>query len=115
MDPAEHDEPHLPAPTIGPVGFAVGVVVVLVGLIVNPLWISTIGAAIAVIFAFVWAREATAELRGRHVAAEPELREGRRRRCAGGGRRAGDCRRPSRASASRAASSSRARRSASAP
>jgi len=27
-----------------------------------------------VIFAFVWAREATAELRGRHVAAEPELR-----------------------------------------
>jgi Rieske Fe-S protein len=74
VDPAKHERPHLPPPTIGPVGFAVGVVVVLVGLIVNPLWISTIGAAIAVIFAFVWAREATAELRGRHVAAEPELR-----------------------------------------
>ena len=75
MDPAEHEKPHLPAPTVGPVGFAIGVVVILVGLIVNPLWISTIGAVLAVIFAFVWAREATAELRGSHVAAEPELRE----------------------------------------
>lgn len=72
MDPAEHERPHLPAPTIGPVGFALGVVVALVGLIVNPLWISTIGAALAVIFGFVWAREATAELRGRHVPAGPE-------------------------------------------
>jgi len=75
VDPAEHEKPHLPAPTVGPVGFAIGVVVILVGLIVNPLWISTIGAVLAVIFAFVWAREATAELRGSHVAAEPELRE----------------------------------------
>jgi menaquinol-cytochrome c reductase iron-sulfur subunit len=75
VDPAEYDEPHQPAPTVGPVGFAVGVVVILVGLIVNPLWISTIGAAIAVIFAFVWARESTAALRGRHVAVEPEMRE----------------------------------------
>jgi Rieske Fe-S protein len=75
VDPVEQEEPHLPAPTIGPVGFALGVVVVLVGLIVNPLWISSIGGAITVIFAFVWAREATAELRGRHVAAEPEQRE----------------------------------------
>ncbi len=75
MDPAEHDQPHLPAPTVGPVGFAVGVVVVLVGLIVDPLWISTIGAAIAVIFGVVWAREATAGMRGRHIPVGPELRE----------------------------------------
>jgi Rieske Fe-S protein len=75
VDPSEHgDAEHLPSPTIGPVGFAVGVVVILVGLIVDPLWISTIGAAIAVIFAFVWAREATAALRGRQVAVEPEAR-----------------------------------------
>ena len=74
MDPAEHDEPHLPAPTIGPVGFALGIVVVLVGLIVDPLWISTTGAVIAVIFAFVWARESTAELRSGHVPVEPETR-----------------------------------------
>jgi Rieske Fe-S protein len=74
-DPAEREEAHLPAPSIGPVGFAVGVVVVLVGLIVNPLWISTIGAAIAVISGILWAREASAELRRSHVAPEPELRE----------------------------------------
>jgi Rieske Fe-S protein len=74
-DPAEREEAHLPAPSVGPVGFAVGVVVVLVGLIVNPLWISTIGAAIAVIFGILWAREASAELRRSHVAPEPELRE----------------------------------------
>ena len=73
--PGENDETHLPAPTLGPVGFALGIVVVLVGLIVNPLWISTIGAAIAVIFGFLWAREASAELRRGHVAPEPELRE----------------------------------------
>jgi Rieske Fe-S protein len=74
-DPAEREEAHLPAPSVGPVGFAVGVVVVLVGLIVNPLWISTIGAAIAVISGILWAREASAELRRSHVAPEPELRE----------------------------------------
>jgi menaquinol-cytochrome c reductase iron-sulfur subunit len=72
VDPAEHDESHQPSPTIGPVGFAIGVVVILVGLIVNPLWISTIGLGITIVFGFVWAREATRELRGRHVPVEPE-------------------------------------------
>ena len=76
MDPAEHDEPHLPSPTIGPVGFAVGVVVILVGLIVNPVWISTIGVVLAIVFGVVWARASTAELRRGHVDAEPETREG---------------------------------------
>ena len=75
MDPVERDEAHLPAPSIGPVGFALGIVVVLVGLIVNPLWISTIGAAITVIFGVLWAREASAEMRRGHVAPEPEVRE----------------------------------------
>lgn len=74
MDPAEQDKPHLPAPTIGPVGFALGIVVILVGLIIDPLWISTIGAGITVIFGVVWARESTAELRRGHVAVEAETR-----------------------------------------
>src|SRR2546423_1430341 len=30
-DPADHDAAHLPGPSVGPVGFAVGVVLVLVG------------------------------------------------------------------------------------
>ena len=69
-----HDEPHLPPPTLWPIGFAIGVAVALVGLIVNPLWISTIGGGIAVVFGALWAREATAELRGRPLAIEPERR-----------------------------------------
>jgi Rieske Fe-S protein len=73
-DLPEHDEPHLPPPSLWPIGFAVGVAVVLVGLIVNPLWIATIGGAIVLVFGFLWARDATAELRGRPVAVEPERR-----------------------------------------
>jgi Rieske Fe-S protein len=75
VDRAEDDQQDLPSPTIGPVGFALGVVVILVGLIVNPLWISTIGLVITVVFGFIWARAATRELRGSHVAVEPEVRK----------------------------------------
>src|SRR5438034_10392568 len=75
MEPARHDEPHLPTPTLWPLGFAAGIAVVLVGLIVNPLLISSIGGAIAVVFGFLWARAATAELRRQAVPVEPEQRE----------------------------------------
>ena len=51
-----HDEPHLPAPTLWPIGFAIGIVVALVGLIVNPKLISPIGAVIAIVFGVLWAR-----------------------------------------------------------
>ena len=77
MDPPRQDEPHQPSPTLWPVGFAVGIAVVLVGLIVNPVWISSIGGLIVVVFGVLWARAATAELRGHAVPVEPE--EGERR------------------------------------
>jgi Rieske Fe-S protein len=70
-----HAEPHLPLPTIWPLGFAVGVVVVLVGLVIDPELVSSIGGAIAIVCGFFWAREATAELRGHAVVVEPERRE----------------------------------------
>ena len=71
-----HDEEiHLPPPTLWPLGFAIGIAVVLVGLIVNPLLISTIGAVIAIVFAILWARDATSELRGRPIVVEPERRD----------------------------------------
>ena len=70
-----HDEPHLPAPTLWPIGFAIGVVVALVGLIISPTLVSPIGAAIAIVFGVLWAREATAELRGEPTHVEPERRE----------------------------------------
>lgn len=68
------DEPHIPLPTLWPLGFAVGIAVVLVGLIIDPMVVSSIGAGVAVIFGFLWARDATAEMRGHTVIVEPETR-----------------------------------------
>jgi Rieske Fe-S protein len=70
-----HEEAHLPSPSLWPIGFAIGIVVALVGLIIDPLLITTIGAAIAIVFGFLWARDATRELRGQPVDVEPERRE----------------------------------------
>jgi Rieske Fe-S protein len=70
-EPSEHG----PAPTVWPVGFAVGVAVILVGLIVNPLWISTAGAVIAIVFGFLWARDATVEFRRSAPPVQAEVRE----------------------------------------
>ena len=76
MNPDEMpDEKHLPSPSLWPIGFAIGIAVVLVGLIIDPLWISTIGGAIALVFGIFWARDATSELRGRPLAIPPEHRE----------------------------------------
>ena len=76
MNPDEMpDEPHLPSPSIWPIGFAIGIAVLLVGLIIDPLWISTIGGLIVVVFGVLWARDATSELRGKPVAIEPERRQ----------------------------------------
>src|SRR5437763_11702356 len=74
MAEREH-EPHLPPPTLWPIGFAIGIAVVLVGLIVDPVLISSIGGAIAIVFGFLWARAATAELRGTPVVVEAETHE----------------------------------------
>jgi Rieske Fe-S protein len=68
-------EPHLPAPSLWPVGFAVGIAVVLIGLIVNPTIVSSIGGALVIVFGFLWIRDATAEYRGRPIHVEPETRE----------------------------------------
>ena len=58
MEP-DTDQPHLPGPSLWPVGFAVGIATLLVGLIVS--WtIAAIGAAITVIFAYLWIRDLAA-------------------------------------------------------
>src|SRR3954470_17680674 len=69
------DEPHLPAPTLWPLGFALGIAVGLVGLIVDPVVIGSIGGAIAIVFGFLWVREATSDLRGHVPEVEPERRQ----------------------------------------
>jgi Rieske Fe-S protein len=72
---SRHEEVHLPPPSLWPIGFAIGIVVLLVGLIIDPLLISSIGAVIAVVFGILWARDATAELRAEPAEVEPERRE----------------------------------------
>jgi hypothetical protein len=69
------DEPHLPSPSLWPIGFAIGIAVILVGLIIDPLLISSIGGVIALLFGVLWARDATSELRGRPVVVTPEHRQ----------------------------------------
>jgi hypothetical protein len=58
-------------PTIYQLGFAIGVAVVLVGRVVNPLLISSI-SVIATFFGVLWPRDATTELRDRAEWVEPE-------------------------------------------
>jgi Rieske Fe-S protein len=68
------EQPHLPGPTLWPVGFAIGVVVLLIGLVVSPIVIAPIGAALMIVFGFLWIREATTGVRGVPERIEPERR-----------------------------------------
>ena len=60
---------HLPAPSIWPFAFALGVALVLVALIIDSWLIVAIGAAIALVFGFLWVRDAT---RGVRAAPPPD-------------------------------------------
>jgi Rieske Fe-S protein len=72
-EPQHGDRPHSPGPSLLPIGFAVGIACILVGLIINPKVIVPIGAVIAVVCGFLWARDSTKEFRGAPVAPiEPE-------------------------------------------
>jgi menaquinol-cytochrome c reductase iron-sulfur subunit len=63
-------KPHLPPPSLWPVGFAIGVVCILVGLIVS--WAAVaVGAALTVVFGFLWVRDVTGDYRRRELPAPP--------------------------------------------
>jgi Rieske Fe-S protein len=64
---------HEPSPTIWPVGFAVGIVCIFVGLILSPIVVA-VGAVLAAIFGFLWIREVTKGVRTvpEHPVEEPE-------------------------------------------
>jgi menaquinol-cytochrome c reductase iron-sulfur subunit len=49
-------QPHAPPPSLWPVGFAVGIAILLTGVVVG-WFVAAIGAAIALIFGFLWARD----------------------------------------------------------
>src|ERR1051325_7648441 len=74
MEPEHGNRPHTPGPSLYPIGFAAGVVCILVGLIVSPTVIAPIGGAIAVVFAFLWVRDATTQYRGVPESIERERR-----------------------------------------
>jgi Rieske Fe-S protein len=68
------DKPHLPPPSLWPVGFAVGIACILVGLIVS--WTAVaVGAFLAAAFGFLWVRDATAEYRRAARAPEPQVEQ----------------------------------------
>ena len=60
MEPRSGDDrPHTPPPSLWPVGFAIGIACLLVGLVVS--WPAVaVGAAIAALFGFLWARDVMA-------------------------------------------------------
>lgn len=67
--PHGDDKPHLPSPSIWPVGFAVGIACTLAGLVVSrPAAIA--GAVIAIVFGALWARDAMRASRAPAVDAE---------------------------------------------
>ena len=65
---------HAPSPSLWPVGFAVGIAILLAGLIVN-WFVVVLGAVIALVFGFLWVRDASSEMREHDVEVEPEQRE----------------------------------------
>jgi quinol---cytochrome c reductase iron-sulfur subunit, bacillus type len=62
-----HGTPHEPTPTIWPVGFAIGIVCIFIGLILQPIVVA-VGAVLAAIFGFLWIRDVT---RGMRVPEQP--------------------------------------------
>jgi len=67
------DTPHLPGPSLWPIGFAIGVACLLLGLVIS--WIvAAIGAVLAVGFGLLWARDVTRDVRDEVPAIEPEMR-----------------------------------------
>ena len=67
MDPEQgQHKPEVPGPSVWPIGVAVGVACVLVGLVIS-WWIVAIGGAITIVFGFLW----LSDLAGHRVARRP--------------------------------------------
>ena len=73
MEPQQgQGKPHLPPPSLWPVGFAIGVVCILVGLVVS--WpAAAVGVALTVVFGFFWVRDVTGGYRRTDVGTEPAV------------------------------------------
>ena len=71
MEPQQgQGKPHLPPPSLWPIGFAIGIVCILVGLVVS--WAAAaVGVVITVVFGFLWVRDVTGDYRRRDVVPVP--------------------------------------------
>jgi Rieske Fe-S protein len=67
------DTPHTPGPSLWPIGFAIGVAFLLVGLVISWL-IALLGGILAVVFGLLWASAVTREVRGDVPEIPPERR-----------------------------------------
>ena len=73
MSDTGHDTRHVPGPSLWPIAFAIGVACLLLGLVIS--WIvAAVGAGIAVVAGFLWARDVTNDVRGEVPSIEPETR-----------------------------------------
>lgn len=56
MSQSPYDKPHVPPPSLWPIGFAIGLACLLVGLVVS--WpAAVVGAVLAIVFAILWIRD----------------------------------------------------------
>jgi menaquinol-cytochrome c reductase iron-sulfur subunit len=67
------ETPHTPGPSLWPIGFAIGVACLLLGLVLSWM-IALVGAILAVVFGILWAGDVTREVRGEVPAIAPERR-----------------------------------------
>ena len=73
MSETSHDNPHLPGASLWPIGFAIVVACLLLGLVLS--WIvAAMGAVLAVVFGLLWARDVTRDVRDEVPEIEPETR-----------------------------------------
>jgi Rieske Fe-S protein len=73
LSDSNQDTPHLPGPSLWPIGFAIGVACLLLGLVISGI-VAAIGAVLAVVFGFLWARGVTRDVRDEVPEIEPETR-----------------------------------------
>jgi quinol---cytochrome c reductase iron-sulfur subunit, bacillus type len=73
LSDTNHDTPHVPGPSLWPIGFAIGVACLLLGLVVSWM-LAVLGAILAAVFGILWIREVTRDVRDEVPAIEPETR-----------------------------------------
>ena len=77
----DNETPHLPPPSLWPIGFAIGIACLLTGIVVS-VPVAVVGAVLAVVFGFLWIRDVTTTVREPAPEVEPETRAVRETRFA---------------------------------